>query len=346
MTRTPRSLFGLAVLLLLAVFVLPLWHIDLEAPQYPEGIGLVINVNALDGQAPGNLDSINGLNHYIGMKAIDPEAIPELKILPWAFGVLVLVGLGAVAANRRPLYWLWIGLFALVMGASMVRFYQWGYDYGHNLDPTAAIQVPGMSYQPPVIGSKKLLNFTAHSWPAAGGYAAALSFVLGAAALWLDRRRPRLAAAPVAALLVGAGLWTGCLTDGPQPIDYGVAECTHCRMTVSDERFAAQIVTKTGKAEPFDSIECMVNYLADHGGAAADARGVYVANYAAPGDDLVPAAAAFFLRSGAIASPMGGGLAAFSAASDRDEALARLGGEALAWADVQRLSVQPTHAHR
>ena len=360
MTRTPRLLFGFAALLLLLVFVLPMWRITLDAPQYPEGIGLVIHVNQMDGQEPGNLESINGLNHYIGMKAIDPEAIPELKILPWAFGGLLLLGLAAVATNKRPLYWLWIGLFAVVMVGSMVRFYQWGYDYGHDLNPHAAIKVPGMAYQPPMIGSKKILNFTAHSWPAAGGLAAALSFVLGTVALGLDRRArrkapadlstgtdaPRTVAAPLAAaVLLGAGLWTGCQADGPQPLDYGVAECTHCRMTVSDQKFAAQLVTRTGKAEPFDSIECLTGYLAEHADAATGARGVYVADFAAPGT-LVPAATAFFLHSDGLSSPMGGGLAAFATAAARDEALARLGGEGLAWDEVQGLNVQPTHAHR
>ena len=54
--------------------------------------------------------------------------------------------------------------------AALVDFYMWGYDYGHNLDPTAPIVVPGMSYQPPLIGTKQLLNFTAFSGPDIGGW--------------------------------------------------------------------------------------------------------------------------------------------------------------------------------
>ena len=57
-------------------------------------------------------------------------------------------------------------------------YYIWGYDYGHNLNPHAAIKVPGMSYQPPLIGSKKLLNFTSTSWPAAGGIVIGISILL------------------------------------------------------------------------------------------------------------------------------------------------------------------------
>jgi copper chaperone NosL len=52
----------------------------------------------------------------------------------------------------------------------MVDFYRWEYEYGHDLDPAAAIIVPGMAYQPPLIGYKQLLNFSAWSWPDVGGY--------------------------------------------------------------------------------------------------------------------------------------------------------------------------------
>jgi copper chaperone NosL len=46
-----------------------------------------------------------------------------------------------------------------------------------------------MAYQPPLIGSKKLLNFTAHSWPAVGGWAALVSLVGGTFAMLSDRKK-------------------------------------------------------------------------------------------------------------------------------------------------------------
>jgi copper chaperone NosL len=73
-------------------------------------------------------------------------------------------------ANKRFLLWTFVGLLTATGIAALVDFYLWGYDYGHNLDPTAAIVVPGMSYQPPLIGTKQLLNFTAFSGPDIGGW--------------------------------------------------------------------------------------------------------------------------------------------------------------------------------
>ena len=166
-----RLILIVAAISLVAVYFFPIWQIDLEAPQYPEGLGMEIWVNTVTGKEPGNLQSINGLNHYIGMKEIHPETIPELKFMPWIVAALIALGLGAAWINRRWALYTWATLFFIASVAGMVDFY----NYGHNLDPTAAIKIPGATYQPPLIGSKKMLNITAHSWPAFGGVVMILS---------------------------------------------------------------------------------------------------------------------------------------------------------------------------
>lgn len=164
MDRLSRAVLAVLALALLALFALPLWHVALLAPQYPEGLGFHIWVNRMT----GDLQSINGLNHYIGMQAIEPDSIPELRLMPWALGGLVAAGLVAAAWGRRAALTAWVALLGVGALAGLADFWKWGHDYGHNLDPTAAIKIPGMSYQPPVLGSKQLLNFHATSLPAAG----------------------------------------------------------------------------------------------------------------------------------------------------------------------------------
>ena len=61
-------LIVVAALLLSFTYFFPLWEITLDAPQYPEGLGLEIWINQMQGQHPGDLNKINNLNHYIGMK--------------------------------------------------------------------------------------------------------------------------------------------------------------------------------------------------------------------------------------------------------------------------------------
>jgi copper chaperone NosL len=177
-----------ASLILILSFFFPLWYIDLEAPQYPEGIGLEIWLNKINGQKPNDLANINGLNHYIGMKEIVPDAIPELKIMPFIIIFLIVFGLTSGISGKQSLVYFWIILFIVTAAIGMYDFYLWGYDYGHNLNPHAAIKIPGMAYQPPLIGSKMLLNFNAISMPHIGSWILVLAVVLAAVALYLDKK--------------------------------------------------------------------------------------------------------------------------------------------------------------
>ncbi len=189
LTNRSRVLIAVAALLLGLVYVAPLWRIDLVAPQYPEGLGMLIQVSDIEGVSPNDLQNINGLNHYIGMAPIEPDSIPELTVMPWIFGFFLVTGLLVALYGRRKLFFGWAVLFAILAIVGLADFYKWEYDYGHNLDPTAAIQVPGLSYQPPLIGSKKILNFTAKAWPGLGGWAALATGLIAAMVLFTEVRR-------------------------------------------------------------------------------------------------------------------------------------------------------------
>lgn len=165
MKKFSRIIVAILSFSLIIAYFVPMWFIDLEAPQYPEGLGFKIWVNKMS----GDLDTVNNLNHYIGMKRIYPESIPEFKLMPYLLALLIILGLTVALAGKKWFFSVYISIFLIIGAAGGIDFYLWGYDYGHDLDPRAAIKVPGMSYQPPVFGSKKLLNFTAHSYPDIGG---------------------------------------------------------------------------------------------------------------------------------------------------------------------------------
>jgi len=109
-------------------------------------------------------------------------------------------------------------------------------------------------------------------------------------------------------------------------------------MTISDARYGAELVATTGKVYPFDAIECLTAYLAEEPEAAEGAHSLWVAAFDVPGT-LVNVKDAYFLQSDAIQSPMGAGLAAYSASDSRDAALAEQGGTALDWAEVLAVAV-------
>jgi copper chaperone NosL len=190
MSRLTRILTAIASLALAGLFVLPLWRGQLVAPQYPEGLGMKIGISDVRGVMPTDLDNINGLNHYIGMKHITPAAIPELRYMPWIVAGLILLGLIAAGVGSRKLLLTWVGGFAVLALAGLIDFWRWEYDYGHNIDfDHAIIKIPGMTYQPPLIGVKQLLNFTAISWPDAGTWLALAAFGVGVLALIMTFRQ-------------------------------------------------------------------------------------------------------------------------------------------------------------
>lgn len=166
MKKITKILIVASSIAMIAAFFTPIWMIDLEAPQYPEGLGMQIWISKIT----GDLNTINGLNHYIGMKKIEPDSIKELTVMPYILGGLIAFGIITAIAGKKKLLAVFAVVFLIAGIAGGVDFYMWEYDYGHDLDPTAAIVVPGMSYQPPLIGSKQLLNFVAHSYPDTGGW--------------------------------------------------------------------------------------------------------------------------------------------------------------------------------
>jgi len=339
MSNRDRLLLALASLLLLLSLLQPLWTISLSAPQYPEGIGLKIWAHQITGQKEQDLRSINGLNHYIGMKAIEPDSIPELRILPPVIVALALFGLAGAWAGRRWVLGLWLALLLVAGTAGLVDFYLWEHDYGHDLNPEAAIKIPGMSFQPPLIGTKQLLNMRTTVLPGPGGVAIFLSLGLGLAAWWRSRTPSAKggragSAAPLAAsaaLLLG---FTLSCQAGPRDIRYRSDTCARCRMFVMDERYGAELVTRTGKVLAFDSAECLAAHVQEVPKDAQGAKALLVTHYARP-RVLAPAEGSWFLRCAELPSPMGLGL---SACKDSTEARAlqkKHGGEILDWPRVK-----------
>ena len=183
MKSFPRLLAIAAVVSVLMLFFFPLWQVTLVAPQYPDGVTMYIWINKITGNSPGTLQNINILNHYVGMQKIEPDSIPELTFFPYVVGGIGLFGLIAAFFNKAKLYWSWAIVFLVLAVLGIYDFYLWEYDYGNNLAPNAPIKVPGQSYQPPLFGTKMLLNFEASSYPALGGIfmgvALAMSFLAG-----------------------------------------------------------------------------------------------------------------------------------------------------------------------
>lgn len=303
-----------ASLLLTAVFFTPLWRIDLFAPQYPEGLVMKIWHDHLS----GDVDIINGLNHYIGMKHIKAEQFPEFGYLRYVVLFFMAVGLLVALMGRRVLLWAYLGFSALAGTVGLWDFYNWMYDYGHNLDPKAPILMPDGGFQPPLVGFKRVLNFDIYSMPDVGGWLIVGAGVVAAGLLFWElffRKKaapvsPKTPLKMMAAGLFGLLLWPGCASH-EQPIKYGKDECAHCKMTIVEPRFAAEIVLKTGKTFKYDDLSCLLNHLKTDEIKHPEKAQIRVANHAKPDDIWLDAREAVYVKDDSFKSPMAGNMAAF-----------------------------------
>jgi copper chaperone NosL len=342
LTISSRVVVALAALLLSATYFFPLWEISLDAPQYPEGLGLEIWINQMQGQHPGDLNKINNLNHYIGMKQILPESIKELRIMPWIMRGVMFAGLIVAAFGRRSFLFIWLLIFVAVASAGFIDFYLWGYDYGHNLDTEhAIIKVPGMSYQPPVIGTKKLLNFEAASYPGVGGWVAIGAFLM-AGVVWLrEFRRSRAKAIKIGAATSTGALclilfMAGCGQPKPAPIIYGTDLCDYCDMTIVDRAFGTELVTRKGKVLKFDSIECLAAVEVEGKIDTTQLHSRCLTDFANP-DSLLNLNDAIVVATDRQKSPMGIGLVAVSDQQRASRLMADKGGRIVNWDETKRL---------
>lgn len=338
MQKTPaiknltRILLVIGAIALLAVVKVPMWRIDLNAPQYPEGLKLFIYPNHLG----GNVDIINGLNHYIGMKHLRTEDFFEFTILPWIIiGFAVLLILTAVTGKRWMLTSVFV-LFVIFGIVAMIDFWRWEYNYGHNLNPDAPIIVPGMAYQPPLIGFKQLLNFGAYSIPALGGYlfigVGILLLALNILEYKIKRRFKAIVNKPAIAAALATAVFLSSCNASTSPIVLGKDNCSYCKMPFGNARFGAELISSKGKIYKFDDAHCLKSFMSESGKPTNNAK-IYFVDFSG-NHSFIEAQKALYLKSEALRTPMNGNIAAFQSEDSIQAAKQKFGGTSLTWNEI------------
>lgn len=329
-----RILVAFASGALVAVFFLPAWRIDLFAPQYPEGLTLNIWISGLSGQ----IDVINGLNHYIGMKPIHEGMFPEFKFLPYVVGFFMLLGMLVSITGKRKFLFAYLVLTAIGGVLALWDFHKWGKDYGSNLDPHAPIQVPGLTYQPPIIGHKRLLNFDAYSFPDVGGWvvigAGALAFIVWFVE-WIHHRKPGglfgLKKKGFAAFIIlpFTLFFLSCNTK-PEPFKAGQDNCHFCKMGITDTRFGGELITQKGKIFKFDDLVCLARFLKAGGEEEGNVSQTLTVLFEKP-NEFLDVKKAVFAVSPALKSPMGSNTAGFSSKENAENYTKGNQAEIISW---------------
>jgi len=326
-----RTLLALAGVLVFVALFFPIWQMDLSAPQYPEGLTLYLYANKLG----GDVNSINSLNHYIGMKTLHTENFIEFTLLPYILSFFGILALASALIGRKKWAMTTFILFILFGIVALIDFYRWNYNYGHNLSPTAAIKIPGMAYQPPIVGYKQLLNFGVYSIPALGGILMLISGLLMAFVVIKDFKFYKLFAHKAAAIILLAGLtsslWSCSLSVAPKSIKVNEDVCAACKMSIVDLKFATQLVTSKGKYYVFDDISCMLHFINNN--KNLNISKMYVPNYLDE-TKFLEAQNAFYIEGGEVNSPMNGNIAAFETAPEAEQYAESLNASLVSWEDL------------
>ncbi len=187
-------------LLLLGLYVFPLWNIMLGAPQYPDPLGINIHIDGIKDVNEFDIQNIDGLNHYIGMKTLPkPEEMWEFSTFPMVIGIMIFLGslIGLLGFFGKLSYKWFLGWFILmsVLGVlGMYDFNEWMVDYGTNLDPHAIMKLANpdgtpMTYKPPLLGHTKMLNFDVTSLPSTGAWLMFTGMMLTVVAFFMGRKQ-------------------------------------------------------------------------------------------------------------------------------------------------------------
>ena len=180
---TPALLFAAAAVLLIISIFTPYWQLTLHAPQYPKGLTVQAYVNRLE----GDVQEIDGLNHYIGMRPLNEAAAFERSIAIIGIVGLALLILAAVYVHNR-----WAALLALPALLLPLIFLAdlqyWLANFGQNLDPKAPLSSSIKPFVPPVLGEGKIAQFSTWAVPDVGLWLAIAASVLIASGLWFHRR--------------------------------------------------------------------------------------------------------------------------------------------------------------
>jgi copper chaperone NosL len=120
----------------------------------------------------------------------------------------------------------------------------------------------------------------------------------------------------------------------PQPLIYGKDACHTCKMTLTDQKFGAEVVTAKGKVYKFDDANCMINFMNSGSMEGQEVSYKLMVDYTQPGK-LLPVEHTLFLKSDEIRSPMNSGIAAFETEASMKEFKQKWGATLLGWGELQ-----------
>ena len=152
---------------------------DLKAPQYPRGLELIAYVDHIG----GDVEELDLINHYIGMRPLQEAAKFEMSIAYYVMSVFALFLLAGTVIHTR--WTAWLSLPAFLFPAAFILDMRWYMrEFGMNLDPKAPLSSSVDPFVPTILGEGEVAQFTTLGYVDIGFWLALGSSVLIIFALW------------------------------------------------------------------------------------------------------------------------------------------------------------------
>ena len=126
-------------------------------------------------------------------------------------------------------------------------------------------------------------------------------------------------------------LLVACGSNGPEEIKLNSDHCDFCKMTISNGKFGAELITQKGRVYKFDDLLCMISY--SKANTAVPYKSLYVGDYTKE-NKLIPAEKCLYIKGGTIKSPMGGNFAAFTSNKEQNEFQQKYNAVPMTWSEV------------
>ncbi len=179
----PTILLLTATAFLLISIFFPYWIMEMDAPQYPDGLRVEVFVNKII----GDVEELDLLNHYIGMRTLNEGATIERNLSVFAIVALCLSTTAAVFVHNR--WAVFLALPVLVYPfIFLLDLFLWLRFFGQNLDSSAPLSSAIEPFTPPLIGNKAIANFIVHTNVGSGFYIACIAVALVAFGIFFHRK--------------------------------------------------------------------------------------------------------------------------------------------------------------
>lgn len=179
----PTVLMIAAAVVLLASIFFPYWKMEMDAPQYPDGLEMTIYVNKVQ----GDVDEVDGLNHYIGMRPISEAGQFERSMSLIAIAALIMLVVAAIFVhNPCALALTWpVMLYPAIF---LFDLWLWMREFGQDLDPSAPLSNIIEPFVPQILGSGQVAQFKTEAIWMPGLYMSFFASVLIVVGIILHRR--------------------------------------------------------------------------------------------------------------------------------------------------------------